>query len=117
MDVHNYPSADKKYVLAYQLRGTSTIESIPIPVGKEDVMDAVITAAPEDKPIKFERANLTLWKDEIKGPMTKAEFEYFRQEMFTTGPTPNFQEWQEMGRALKAGKSMEKWKRKDDKES
>lgn len=112
--VQNYPSADHKFVLAYQIRGTDTLEYIPIPVGKEDLMDRFISAAPDDKAIKFERANLTLWKDEILGPMEKIKFEHMRRELFTKEPSLAYQDWLQMGADLKAGKPMDKWKRKQD---
>lgn len=102
-----------KYVLAYQLRGTAEMCSIPIPKDKEHDVDERITALPEDKKIKF-NDGLVLYKDEIYGVMTEGEFYTFCLKLDFPVPKkgPGHAEWLELGEAIIHHEPLTKWKRK-----
>lgn len=103
-----------KYVLAYQLEGTTTIDCYPIPKGQEDAFDKYITEQVKKTGEVTLKSGLKLKEDEIKGPFTEADFERFKDAFFAPAPKlgPGYEDWLKMGAKLKKRESLEEWKKK-----
>lgn len=92
-------------VLAFQKRGTTTLGSFAVPKGKENALRAAIATG---RGIKYHEYDLDA--DEIKGVLSQKEYQNLKA-LFPDEATPAKQTFLEMGKALKAKQSLDKWKK------